>query len=224
MMLLPCTKRNTGRSTHHGQIQLATILDMGTHGVRAWRGTANTGLSAEAEAMTRRQRERLRPYTAGTLALLALLGAALSLGVMLSGCGGDEPPGPAISTEPRPSQEQATTLVWAAHYGMIPAQLPTIGWVDPDAVQPNRCEEGAVELRGGCVFGYTYTSRSPVVVTVTVIARPGVPFSSTALAHELWHARLFIDFGDPDTHHLDPGFYPGAAVDWANQALRNQGL
>jgi hypothetical protein len=82
-----------------------------------------------------------------------------------------------------------------------------------------------VGSEGHCLSGQFFFGER----TAQVALRDGDNYSTTSLAHELYHAHLDARTNDPDYDHLDPGFgeqygHPRGAVDFANEELGTRGL
>lgn len=135
--------------------------------------------------------------------------------VLLGACQG--PPAP----YERPDQAEATEIVWRQQYAQT-RRPPRVEWVTGDELT---CEDGHRFMVPGqdweptCVWGAYWDARN-----LAQVADWGVPISDTAFAHELNHARLWLNFGIWDTSHADPSFAPGGEVERANRALKEAGL
>lgn len=105
-----------------------------------------------------------------------------------------------------PPPDLLAQRVWD-DYGM-PGTPPEVSWRH-DALD---CRDGRgwsePSLNGQCVAGATWTD----TWFSEVASWPGATLEHTALAHELNHARLWIQTGNDDPQHLDPSFHTGGLV------------
>lgn len=155
--------------------------------------------------------------------------------LLLVGCGD-------FATPTDAEWSEAHRMVWQDFYGrpdplpkliLIRPEQPGLDsyefeyvQVDPASPSPLNCAGGngwhAPEAGGQCALGVMLASQNGLAIGIA--APPGLAISSSALAHELWHAVLWIDsIPDPDDHS-NPGFRHGGAVERAEQTLRRMGL
>lgn len=137
------------------------------------------------------------------------------LAALLAGCAG----GP----EEVPGQDEAVAQIWAGYHAY--GAPPTIVWrrgADLDCAQGRGWME--ITLVHGaeskiCVAGATWDQ-----AWMSMVALPeGVPFSKTALAHEICHGAQIQQGLGPDYDHAGPCFVPGGPVEQANAALAAEG-
>jgi hypothetical protein len=149
----------------------------------------------------------------------------LCLLALAAGCSG------AVNYGEQTGQRLAVRVVWNETYSMM-APAPTLGWVNQASLNCNK-EDGHYNgfkiYNGDCVWGVTWTAAKEVW-----LAHPAPEYTSFSwngvLAHELLHYSLFLNTGDADVDHKDPGFgtlygHPaGGAIDQADAALVAAGL
>lgn len=145
---------------------------------------------------------------------LAVLLLVLTLGLSLSGCHGPWPTGP-LRTDP--ALAQARELVWDRVYGG-PGVGPDVIFVNRNSLNCNR--RRGFKYDNMCVYGLYFHDSD----TAYVAWRPGDTFSSTAYAHELYHAFLFKTTGDADPDHSGEGWKSGGLVEKARDALEIDSL
>jgi hypothetical protein len=129
-----------------------------------------------------------------------------------------------------PGATDAARFIWCTHWGLPIEKIPIISPVRQRHLNcaPSKSTGqnlGWIDLLGRCVAGDSGTFKTGFV---SVIAFPdGVPFSHTALTHELNHVRRWVlhpeTVGeDPDVAHGSEGFY--ADIDLAESTLKAKGL
>lgn len=123
----------------------------------------------------------------------------------------------------KPEFDKAIAIVWRSEYSML-VDPPTIEWVEGDALNCND-GEGWIEpninntTETGCVTGaFSQPYR------VRVAWKRSGKFSDTSLAHELAHARHYMDTGEVQYNHSGYDFAPRGRVERANAALRKSRL
>jgi len=140
----------------------------------------------------------------------------------------------ACGAQPYPeqaSQDEAERIVWHQVYKMKGYALPRIEWMlQPQldcgdgvafTVQiPFRDERGRYGTRPRCVYGIYW----PHLHKTQIAWQDGATYSSTAFAHELYHAMLAWRRVPDNGDHSQPGFQPGGEVSQAIEALRAAGL
>jgi len=122
-----------------------------------------------------------------------------------------------IPTPVREGQEKAAWIIWHS-YGREDMP-PAVRWVEGTGLACTASTgRPGFETPVGCREGFTWTP-----FNVSVAWRPDDFFSTTALAHEMEHARQ-ARMGVFDPEHARPEWLPGGEVDQANVALQAEGL
>lgn len=122
-----------------------------------------------------------------------------------------------VPTPAREGQEVAAQIIWHDAYGREDAP-PTIHWVEGTALNCTVNDKAGFQTPVGCREGWTMTP-----VTVSVAWRPDDFFSTTALAHEMQHAKQ-ARRGILDPDHTRPEWQQGGEVEQANVRLQAQGM
>jgi len=152
------------------------------------------------------------------------------LALVISGCAGCNPREDVI-----PGQIEATALVWQFYGNTEPnsPEPPRIEWVYPEDLDCGLSEDGIYQgfyrrqvpiektlgIKPQCVAGVFWSEGYYTQVAHKI----GFKFTTSAFAHELYHAHLWRSTGDGNGTHTDPGFKPGGAVDQANANLAAAG-
>lgn len=129
------------------------------------------------------------------------------------------------------SQDEAVEIVWRGTYAMGGKSPPRIEWKLPETLDcgdgvaftvkiPTTDASGKRVLKDRCVYGIYW----PTLHKAQVAWPEGANYSSTAFAHELWHAAMAWKRLPDDATHISAGFQPGGEVDQANATLRARGL
>lgn len=140
----------------------------------------------------------------------------LAASLALSACSTLQPLLP-IPTPAREGQEQAAWIVWHS-YGREDTP-PAIRWVEGAKLSCTASTgRPGFATPVGCREGFTWT---PFLCAVAW--RQDDFFSTTALAHEMAHARD-ARIGILDPNHTRPEWQPGGEVDRANGKLQEAGL
>lgn len=128
-----------------------------------------------------------------------------------------------IVTKPR--QQEAVDFLWRSQYEMV-CEPPAIMWVEGDKLNCSNQMGWLVDDvnntgQPGCVSGQFDAAHWAIL-----LAWPEglLSFASTALAHELAHARTFRDTGEISYSHAGYDFAPRGRVERANVALSRAGL
>lgn len=121
-----------------------------------------------------------------------------------------------------PHQEHATALVWDLYGGS--RKPPDVEWIEPSVLD---CADGRGFYRAQvswerivgapreCVLGVFWED----TYKAQVAHRPNFKFSTSAFAHELYHAILFAEYGSGDPDHAAVGWRPGGLVEQAESLL-----
>ena len=148
-------------------------------------------------------------------------------------------PLPTPSAVVKPGQDKAIALVWRGQYDMA-VEPPTIQWVEGDKLDCGTGRAANGKLVGGhwgngfhgwiepaagvwppCVYGVF----DPEAYAIRLSWPRGTTrFSTTALAHELAHARTWVNEHDISYSHSGIDFAPRGRVARADAALAAQGL
>lgn len=140
-----------------------------------------------------------------------------------------------VNYDEQAGQVAATKVVWYETYSMN-VKPPLVGWINNDSLNCNVDASGdfdgfklPAEVGGDCVWGVTWEAAGQVWVSHPVPEFNSFTYHDT-FAHELWHYVLYVNTGNGDAAHKDPGFGPryghpaGGAVDLADDALLAAGL
>lgn len=114
----------------------------------------------------------------------------------------------------REIEAQAIDIVWRDAFGMISAP-PAIDWWHERCPEHPSDLRAAVVLDGTCYSGLFWPSRFSID-----IAWRG-SFSSSAFAHEMMHAKMWLDGEPPDVDHESLSW---SLAEAANEALDLEGL
>jgi hypothetical protein len=127
---------------------------------------------------------------------------------------------PTINTTVKPNQNRAVEIVWNQVYRMHTAPPPII-WIErTDLVPDGRGFYNPLKKRERtCVNGLFWPYGM-------MIAWPdGSKYSDSALCHELYHAKMYIDHGIVDSCHKDSAWVnKESIIAEAIAALKNAGL
>jgi hypothetical protein len=150
-----------------------------------------------------------------------MLGRALPLLALLHiGCN--------ASYGTQPDQAEATKIVWVQQYGVIGHDPPAVQWIGQAVLNCYDNKGWTVEVGDAgtplCLAGLFHGDD-----WLAQVAWPprNELFSTTAFAHELCHALMWLqsDGLDPDPDHTGPCFEPnGGYMQIANAALAAAGL
>lgn len=113
--------------------------------------------------------------------------------------------------------------VWH-YYGMWDrAPLPAIGLVTGEALDcpvPGSLDSWKYSVTDTTGTTFSCVSGLTTAPNQIFIGYSGRSIWLTAMAHELWHARMGYVTGDLDAAHASAGYYPAGMVDCANEHLR----
>ena len=125
--------------------------------------------------------------------------------------------------DPPPGAEDAVKMIENEYRLIHVPELTWYGGAGLDCVDnPNAwciggtCRSSNTDCADGVFFDWTQE--------LAVSNHHGAPPSQTALAHELWHQKLFEETGYSDQDHKDDGFQPGGAVQTMREHLAAEGL
>lgn len=126
--------------------------------------------------------------------------------LLLLACASPRPP------VAKPGQADATALVWHL-YGRRDSP-PAVRWVEGPALD---CTSPGGHQ--GMRYGAQCLAGIATAAGLVLAWHPGDRYSTSPLAHELEHERLWRETGDADAGHTGPAWLAGGEVAKANAAL-----